>query len=79
MTERMPEYFEQANVAKAPELVREVNVVRRWQTGQEALEAIKRGSLSDSFAPKPTLPEPDGLLWEPIEQPTSCIDLSAAA
>lgn len=46
MTERMPEYFEQTNVAKDPELVRQVNVIRRWQMGQEALADIKRGYSS---------------------------------
>ena len=46
MTERMPEYFDQMNVAKAPETVRQVNVIRRWQMGQEALEDIKRGYSS---------------------------------
>ena len=42
MTERMPEYFDQANVAKDPEVVRQVNVVRRWDMGQEALIDLMR-------------------------------------
>ncbi len=50
MTERMPEYFDQMNVAKAPELVRQVNVVRRWQMGQEALADIRRGYSSSPVA-----------------------------
>ena len=48
MTERMPEYFDQTNVAKDPTLVRQVNVIRRWQMGQEALADIKRG-----YSPSP--------------------------
>ncbi len=42
MTEWMPEYFEQANDPKAPEVVREVNIRRRWQTGQQALMNIRQ-------------------------------------
>ena len=37
MTERMPEYFTEANVPKPPTVVREANVIRRWNTGREAL------------------------------------------
>lgn len=37
MTERMPDYFVEANAPKPPTVVREVNVVRRWNTGREAL------------------------------------------
>jgi hypothetical protein len=50
MTERMPEYFDQTNVAKDPELVRQVNVIRRWQMGQEALADIRRGHSSSPVA-----------------------------
>ncbi|MFD2570134.1 hypothetical protein ACFSUS_05770 [Spirosoma soli] len=38
MTARMPEYFEQANQPRHPDVVREANVVRRWNTGHEALK-----------------------------------------
>lgn len=37
MTERMPDYFLEANVPKLPTVVREINVIRRWNTGREAL------------------------------------------
>jgi hypothetical protein len=50
MTERMPEYFDQTNVAKDPELVRQVNVIRRWEMGQEALADIRGGYLSPPVA-----------------------------
>ena len=53
MTQLMPEYFEQANVARSPELVREVNVVRRWQSGQEALDDLRRSQLTNSIVLKP--------------------------
>ena len=42
MTERMPDYFEAANFPKAPAVVREVNIIRRWNTGREALLAIQQ-------------------------------------
>ncbi|MEZ0608407.1 hypothetical protein ACAW74_07820 [Fibrella sp. WM1] len=37
MTERMPDYFLEANVPKLPTVVRETNIIRRWNTGREAL------------------------------------------
>jgi hypothetical protein len=40
MTAGMPEYYEEADQPRAPELVREENVIRRWNTGQEALRKI---------------------------------------
>ncbi len=45
MTERMPDYFEAANCPKAPGVVREVNVIRRWNTGREALLAIQQAGV----------------------------------
>ena len=41
MTARMPDYFVEANVAKPPTTVREINVIRRWNTGREALLEMK--------------------------------------
>lgn len=40
MTAGMPEYYEQSNQPKESEVVREVNVVRRWNTGREAIQHI---------------------------------------
>ena len=40
MTARMPDYFVEANVAKPPTVIREINIIRRWNTGREALLAI---------------------------------------
>ncbi|MEZ0487954.1 hypothetical protein [Fibrella aquatica] len=37
MTSRMTDYFEEANRPKTPDVVREVNIIRRWNTGREAL------------------------------------------
>ncbi|GAB3571207.1 hypothetical protein GCM10027578_29050 [Spirosoma luteolum] len=42
MTARMPDYFLQADLARSPEVVREVNVIRRWNTGRDALLALVR-------------------------------------
>ncbi len=42
MTGWMPEYFEQANASKAPEVVRQVNVLRRWETGRQVLANIRQ-------------------------------------
>lgn len=40
MTDRMPEYFSAANQPKSQSVVREENVVRRWNTGREALQNL---------------------------------------
>lgn len=40
MTAGMPEYYDEADQPRTPELVREENVIRRWNTGQEALRKI---------------------------------------
>ena len=40
MTARMPDYFVEANVPKPPTVIREINIIRRWNTGREALLAI---------------------------------------
>ncbi|SFE71369.1 hypothetical protein SAMN05216167_11843 [Spirosoma endophyticum] len=78
MTARIPEYFEGASTPKAPEHVREVNVVRRWQTGQEALIDIRRSYQSELALPVVTSTKSDGLNWVSIDQAVSGIDLSAA-
>jgi hypothetical protein len=78
MTARMPEYFEEANLPKAPEVVREVNVVRRWQTGQEALVDIRRSYQSELAVPIVHSSKSDGMNWVSIEQAVPGIDLSAA-
>ncbi|WP_228724147.1 hypothetical protein [Spirosoma sp. KUDC1026] len=53
MTAGMPEYYEEADQPRSPELVREENVVRRWNTGQEALRKIWQRQTN---APKAALP-----------------------
>lgn len=40
MTDRMPEYFSAPNQPKAPTVVREENITRRWNTGREALQNL---------------------------------------
>lgn len=77
MTRLMPEYFEQANVARAPEFVREVNIVRRWQTGQEALDDLRRSQLAAAIALRPGPPDPDGSNWSAPDQST--LDFFSAA
>jgi hypothetical protein len=44
MTERMTDYYVQADIARSPETVREANVLHRWNTGRDALLAISRGT-----------------------------------
>ena len=44
MTERMTDYYVQADIARAPETVREANVSHRWNSGRDALLAISRGT-----------------------------------
>ncbi|GAB2557010.1 hypothetical protein [Spirosoma aerophilum] len=50
MTARMPEYYEQPNQPKEPAIVREVNVVRRWNTGWQALKNMMQNRLTDLAA-----------------------------
>ena len=50
MTERMPEYYEQPNQPKEPTLVREINVIRRWNTGWQALKNMMQNRLTDLAA-----------------------------
>ncbi|GAB3909924.1 hypothetical protein GCM10028803_48590 [Larkinella knui] len=45
MTERMPEYYEQRNEPKEPAVVRQVNVIRRWNTGWQALKNMMQNGL----------------------------------
>ena len=45
MTERMPEYYEQGNEPKEPTVIREVNVVRRWNTGWQALKNLMQNGI----------------------------------
>ena len=40
MTSRMTDYFEATNCPKDPIVVREINIIRRWNTGREALMAL---------------------------------------
>jgi len=42
MTSRMTDYFESADCSKDPVVVREVNIIRRWNTGREALMSLQR-------------------------------------
>lgn len=53
MTARIPEYFEAANLPKDPVLVREENIFRRWEAGQEALKNIKRRPVIEISIPQP--------------------------
>lgn len=50
MTAHMPEYYEQSNQPKEPTTVREVNVVRRWNTGWQALKNMMQNRLTDLVA-----------------------------
>lgn len=50
MTARMPEYYEQPNQPKEPEAVRKVNVIRRWNTGWQALKNMMQNRLTDLVA-----------------------------
>ena len=50
MTARMPEYYEQSNQPKEPTAVREANVIRRWNTGWQALKNMMQNRLSDLAA-----------------------------
>ena len=78
MTARIPEYFERADTPKAPEMVREVNVLRRWQTGQEALADIRRSYQPELAVPVMTSTKLEGMNWVSIDQVVAGIDLSAA-
>ncbi|MFD1143130.1 hypothetical protein ACFQ4C_18530 [Larkinella insperata] len=46
MTARMPEYYEQPNQPKEPALVREFNVIQRWNTGWQALKNMMQNQLT---------------------------------
>lgn len=50
MTARMPEYYEQPNQPKEPAIVRQVNVIRRWNTGWQALKNLMQNRLTDLVA-----------------------------
>ena len=50
MTERMPEYYEQPNQPKVPDVVREVNVIWRWDVGWQALKNLMQDKLTDLAA-----------------------------
>ncbi|WP_420147537.1 hypothetical protein [Spirosoma sp.] len=58
MTERMPEYYEQSNQPKEPVLVREVNVIRRWNTGWQALKNLMQNQLTNLAAQLSTSSNP---------------------
>jgi hypothetical protein len=57
MTARMPDYYEVANQPRNPELIREVNVIRRWNIGQEALTNLLLSRLSESSLHQPYIAE----------------------
>ena len=57
MTARMPEYFDAPNQPKDPVLVREVNVIRRWNTGREALQNLLPTVVIDWFTPVAAMAE----------------------
>ncbi|RIV23914.1 hypothetical protein DYU11_13190 [Fibrisoma montanum] len=46
MTARMPEYYAEANQPKDPIAVREMNVIRRWNTGRQALQNLARPAVT---------------------------------
>ncbi|RAJ99905.1 hypothetical protein LX87_01602 [Larkinella arboricola] len=46
MTARMPEYYEQPDQPKEPALVREFNVIQRWNTGWHALKNMMQHQLT---------------------------------
>lgn len=50
MTGRMPEYFSAPDEAKAPEMVREHNIVRRWNAGRDVLTNRMRTRVIDLVA-----------------------------
>ncbi|GAB4035304.1 hypothetical protein [Spirosoma gilvum] len=75
MTQRMPEYFLGANMARKPEWVREVNVVNRWQAGRDALMDIQQRSQM-MFTTLPSLDKGD-LDWE--EHTVASAEMSSAA
>lgn len=50
MTARIPEYYEQPNQPKEPAMVRRVNVIRRWNTGWQALKNMMQNRLTDLVA-----------------------------
>lgn len=79
MTERMPEYFAQRNIARAPELVREVNVIRRWQTGQELLDDLRRSQIATSMVLRSVATDVESTGWSSVETSTSTVDFSSAA
>ena len=57
MTARMPEYFEAPNQSKDPAVVREMNVIRRWNTGREALQNLIPTVVIDWFTPATAMAE----------------------
>ncbi|MCY7358751.1 MAG: hypothetical protein LH609_15090 [Rudanella sp.] len=78
MTERMPAYFERANVARASKIIREVNVICRWQTGREALTDLWE-RCSNVVAIGTVATEPDSLHWESGSNAGLTTELSVAA
>ena len=50
MTARMPEYYEQPDQPKEPTTVRMVNVVRRWNTGFQALKNMMQNRITNLVA-----------------------------
>lgn len=48
MTAFMPDYFLEANLPKDPKTVRVTNIIRRWETGTEALTNMLLSQLAES-------------------------------
>lgn len=57
MTAGMPMYFDAPNQPKDPMLVREANVIRRWNTGREALQRLMPTVVIDWFTPDTAIAE----------------------
>lgn len=79
MTERMPEYYDEANLPKAPQLVREVNVIRRWQTGQQALIDLREANLLSNSQQTSDASDETGADWEPANQLIVNLEICSAA
>ncbi|WP_198045034.1 hypothetical protein [Spirosoma montaniterrae] len=79
MTERMPEYFAEPNKPKNPEWVREVNILRRWETGQAVLADLRSARMLELTATPATLSDLSSLHWNGTDSADPCSDLSVAA
>ncbi|MCK8493251.1 hypothetical protein M0L20_15395 [Spirosoma sp. RP8] len=57
MTALMPEYYEGANQTREPEYVREVNIIRRWNTGRDAMNTLLLSRLAETPLHQPYVVE----------------------